>query len=375
MNERLKQLITPDNVLSYSSACIDLLNELLTLKDNNFKRLIIPSRGAYPFYNGAMTSVHFLTNSAIELHQFNRHFDLWLLPYTSDWGQAGITTDSGKVRKFWSKILADSIRKETTPYTCFYNNLVDTIGQKLTINTTELKIDKYYKNDKIKDKKFIFIDTAISGKAICDIINSFNEFNLNDFYIVMITDSNGNKLKSEYKKIIEREKQKDRLKQINVNCIFSEDASPILNTGISSLVFPSLIERAYYEIDEFKQNEFVGAGLWFIDSASHLRDLNPKLNGVRGILSTLIYKGIHQNFNKTNSWFDEATNHDVNKMIEWSNGFNLFDGNSTKKLIYDRIKSKTEKIKDEVDVTRSHIIRVNLENDLITKLIRPSKNI
>lgn len=373
MNEHLKELITPENILSYSNACFKVCEILLELKDEDYKRLIIPSRGAYPFYNGALTSINFLTNSSSERMDFHLHFNLWLLPYTSDWGQADINTDSKSVRKFWSKILADSIRKEATPYTHFYNNLVDIIGHRLTINTTDLKIDKYYQKNNIENEKFIFIDTAISGKAICDIIESFYEFNLTDFFIIMITDCEGEKLKNEYKTIIEKEKGLGRLKQVNVKKIYSEDASPLLNTGISSIVFPSLIERAYNEIDEFKNNQFAGAGLWFIDSISHLRNDFPQINGVRGILSTLNYRGISNILGRDDIWFNESTEYDVEKMIEWLGDFNLFDGSSTKKLIYDRISSKTTTLKEKVDVTGSHIIRIDLDQDIITQLIKPIK--
>ncbi|WP_040254274.1 hypothetical protein [Psychroserpens mesophilus] len=373
MNKYLKTLITPTNVLSYSNACIEVCNTLLTLKDNDFKRLIIPSRGAYPFYTGALKSISFLTNSKLERHTFNAHFDIWLLPYTSDWGQANISTNSKSVRKFWSKILADSIRKETTPYTKFYNGLVDSVGTILTINTSDLKLDKYYKKEIIKNEKFVFIDTAISGKAICDIIESFYDFNLKDFYIIMITDEEGGKLKSGYKKIIEREKKLNRLKQINVKKIYSEDASPLLNTGISSIVFPSLIERAYNDIPEFRNNEIVGAGLWFIDSMSHLISEYPKLNGVRGILSTLNYTGMSINYKQTDNWTKEIFDFEVDTIISNLDNFNLRDGNSTKKLIYDRIKTRGTDLGKRVDATNSHIIRIDLTSNIISKLINSVK--
>ena len=369
MNEFLKNLITPENILSYSSACIEVCETLMDLKDDDFKRLIIPSRGAYPFYKGALNSYGVLTKKGIERHKFWSHFDLLLLPYTADWGQANIETDSNSIRKFWSKILTDSIRKKSSPYTLFYNNLVDLVGERLTINTTNLKTDKYYNN--INNEKFIFIDTAISGKAICDIIESFHKFNLKDFFIILITNSDGSELKPEHRNVIEREKNLGRLKQINVKSIYSEDSSPLLNTGISSLVFPSLIERAYNEVSEFKNNGFVGAGLWFIDSASHLRAENPKLNGFRGILATLNSFGISINFGKEDTHFEELVKFEVENMIENLGNFNLQDGNSTKELIYNRIASKTNKLEEKVDVSGSHIIRIDLHPDIITNLIKP----
>lgn len=373
MNEFLKELITPENVLSYSKACVDVCDMLLTLKDEDYRRVIIPSRGAYPFYNGALTTLHFLQASPIERMDFRAHFNVWLLPYSADWGQASNPNNSPeKVRKFWSKILADSIRKQSTPFTHFYTNLVDLIGERLTLNTTELKLEKYYKKDTIDNEKFIFIDTGKSGQAICEIIESFKEFNLNDYFIILIADDNGEKIKPNYKKVIQEEINKGKLKQINVNRIYSEDASPLLNTGISSIVFPSLIERAYYEIPEFKKNEFVGAGLWFIDSSSHLREQNPNLNGVQGILATLNYKGISHYFGNEDLWFKDSTQFDVEKMIEWLGDFNLRNASYTKQLIYDRIASKTIELKEDVQVSSSHIIRINLPEDVITQIVKKS---
>lgn len=371
MNEHLKQKITKESILSYSSACIEVYEELLNAKREGFQRIVIPSRGAYPFYNGASAASIIMEDSFI----FSWYFDTWLLPFTSDWGQADISADSKSVRKFWVKVLADSLRNEKSPYTDFYNKLVDTVGERLTINTTDLKVDKYYKKNTIKGEKFVFIDTSVSGKAICDIIDSFHDFNLNDYLIILISDHFGHTIKSGYRSLIEKEKQKGRLKEIAVESIYSEDASPLLNTGISSIVFPSLIETAYHEIPEFRNNGFVGAGLWFIDSVSHLRDQFPKLNGVRGILSTMNYRGMRKiSDDAGDHWFEESISHDVETMIEWLGDFNLLDPSSTKRLIYDRLASQAVKLNEDVDVTGSHIIRIDLPKDIIKDLIKASSH-
>jgi hypothetical protein len=375
MNEFLRDQITQDNVLSYSEACISVCENLMELKEQDFKRVIIPSRGAYPFYAGALKAYTFLAESFLERHEFWRHFDKWLLPYTSDWGQANITTDSKKIRKFWSKILADSLREEHSPFTHFYNTTVDIVGQRLTINTSDLKISEAARKRENKNEKFIFIDTAVSGKAICDIIDSFNDFNLKDYFIILIADKNGENLKYDFKPKIEREKQFGRLKQINVNCIYSEDASPLLNSGISSIVFPSLIERAYYEVPEFKNSEFVGAGLWFIDSVSHLRSQYPKLNGVRGALATMNFRGMSKKFGSKDVWFGESILDEVEEMIKLLGDFNLLDGASTKELIYNRLASQAVNLKEEVDVTNSHVIRINLTDNEISHVIRSTRHV
>lgn len=370
MNEYLKQLITPASILSYSQACIDVCGTLLTLKGENFKRLVIPSRGAYPFYLGALTSLHFLTTSFTDIQRFNNHFNVWLLPYTADWGQAHISASTQSIRKFWTKILADTIRREQGPFVEFYRRLVEIAGTRLTINTTDLLLDKFYKQDRENDEKFIFIDTAVSGQAICEVIKSFSSFNLKDYYIILIVDQAGKKLKSQYKNIIERERQAGKLMQIDVDCIYSEDASPLLNTGISSIVFPSLIERAYHELPDFNTGHLVGAGLWFIDSTSHLREGSPQLNGVRGILGTLNYRGMRLRLGYEDRWFDDYVSFNVEKIIEWLGDFNTTDPNSTKKLIYDRIASRDSRLEESVDVSGSHVIRIDLPDEVMTRIIK-----
>ncbi len=371
MNTHLIELLSTSNILSYSSACIQVHEALSELKEEGFKRVVIPSRGAYPFWNGATSTTYILLGDKLRSVKFNSHWDIWYLPYTSDWEQENIELESKRIRKFWTKILTDTIRGNSSPYTKFYNNTIDIIGERLTVNTGVLKLDKY-QGSKLENEKFIFIDTAISGQAISEIIESFNDFNLTDFYIILIVDWDGSKLKSQYKAIIEREKQKGRLVQINVARIFSEDASPLMNGGISSIVFPSLMERAFNEISEFQRNGLIGAGLWFIDSSSHLIDQHPELNGVRGIMADLIRSGLRQNLGIEKEWFTQYTKNCIEQMQKWLSQyqFNLRKGHTTKKLVYDRISSSTNSFDDRVSVSSSHVIRVDIPQDIITRCLK-----
>jgi len=369
MNETIKTILTPDIIRSYAKACVTLCDDLLDLQNENFKRIILPSRGAYPFYQGAINSLHLIADFR-EVMDFNTNYNLWLLPYTSDWGTADLTIDSEQIRKFWTKILSDAIRKEKTPYTIFYNTLVKTIGNQYTINTSDLLLNKFYKKDSIDNERFIFIDTAISGRAICEIIESFKTFNLQDYFILLIVDNNGTQLHPKYKTIIEKEKSEGRLKQINVLHIFSEDASPILNGGISSLVFPSLMEQSFHEIKEFYDNGFIGAGLWFIDSVSHLRAYNSNLNGVRGIFFTTIFSGISEILLGKNVFFEHILKMNIERALQWSISTNLFDSNSTKKLVYDRIVTRGVRFKEDVNVSSSHVVRINLNKDQVSSFIK-----
>jgi hypothetical protein len=60
-------------------------------------------------------------------------------------------------------------------------------------------------------------------------------------------------------------------------------------------------------------------------------------------------------------------------MIEWLEDFDLLDGTSTRKLIYDRIASRKVQLEEEINVTSSHVIRINLSTDITTELIKSIK--
>jgi hypothetical protein len=374
MNDQLKNLFTLDNVMSYSEACITLSEILVELKNDNYRRLIIPSRGAYPFWSAAQNALFWGAKRRKDAVILHHEYNLWLLPFTSDWGSADISIDSHQIRRFWSKVLADSIRNEISPYTRFYENTVRSAGKKFTINTSELFADKNTR-EIVTDEKFVFIDTAISGKAITEIIESFHEFNLKDFFIVLIVDEGGKKLKSEYVSIIEREKSQGRLKQIDVSKIFSEDASPLLNHGISSLVFPSLIETSISEIPEFKNNNFVGGGLWFVDAISHLRDSDRPLNGIRGIAMNLVNSGISQYLFESHNWFGEQVIHDVETMIKWAGDFDVFNPHSTGELFENRLLARNVKLKENIEISSSHVVRIDMHEDLIAHIIKETKKV
>jgi len=367
-NQKIEELITYDNIMSYSKACIELRDTLIS-KEDEFKLLIIPSRGAYPFYSFSQKATYY-RKSGIERVKSNIHYNKWFLPYTADWGgeKANIQTDSKTVRFFWSKVLYDSIQKKVSPYTLFYENTIDVLKDKLTFNSGNCFINLNKKTD-----KFIFIDTAISGRAICEIMDSFDDLNIINYFIILLIDKSGGKLEKEYKSKIIKKEHEGRLKPIYVDNIFTEDSSPIMNGGISTVVFPSLIERASREIPEFKIDSNCGAGLWFIDSMSHLH--GTKLNGVRGAISYLIHLGIRAHFDDINAeahllYYIGDLAKGIIKNLE---DYNIFDQQKTEQLITNRIKKKNSNFKYPVKTSSSHVVRMQLDNKIISKIIKQSK--
>lgn len=374
MNERIFELFTAENIKSYSKACIDLSDMLNILSEEDYKILIVPSRGAYPFVNGA-EHYEIMTSKVTRISErYYVKIKKWLLPFTADWGGGSSDINSKEVRLFWTKIIADTFNKENTIYMQLYKNIISDVGEYLTINTTELLL----KPEGRKNDKFIFVDTAISGRAICEIIEGFHKNNLDNYYIILLIDDEGNSLKSNYLKIIENEKKRGKLFCIKVKKIFSEDCSPLLNGGISSIVFPNLIKSVFNSHSEFANSNCVGGGIWFIDSMSHLIDYEPILNGVRGSVASYIHMGLEQFIeDRKGSFFNDENFKELNYRLQQEiKNFNIFDQQNTKRLVYDRINKRNTNFKDEkkVDVSSSHVIRINFSDKYLENFIKKVKN-
>lgn len=206
INQQIKDLITPETIKSYAKACSDIGLLLPELFDNGYHRIVIPSRGAYPFYYGANSTNWLWNRSSKKLHhEYHSKHRIWLLPFTSDFGDTSLKIESSNIRRFWSQVLSDFIKGNNSIYTNYYEMLVQQLGLKLTINTSELLLKRELSKNRKTDERFIFIDTVISGQAICEIIQAFKDCNLRDYYIIAIIDENGNRLKKEYKKILNEE--------------------------------------------------------------------------------------------------------------------------------------------------------------------------
>lgn len=371
MNERLVEMLTAENVKSYAKACIDVSDMLKILLDEGFKKLIIPSRGAYPFVNGAKNFEIIKGDYKTPFENFYFKINEWLLPFTADWGDENLDISSKNIRLFWTKVIADTFNNENSPYVNLYKSIVQEIGSYLTINTDDLLL----KENSTKDDKFIFIDTCISGRAICEILEGFHQNNLNNYYIILILDNDGYSLKEKYIKILENERRKNKMCFIKVKKIFSEDASPLLNDGISSIVFPNLMNKIYSTNNEFSNNNCLGGGIWFVDSMKYLMKYNIKLNGLRGALSSYIHMGLNEYIEGAGyRFFNEYFEHDIPDLVERLGDFNIFNKSNTKILVYDRIKKENSIVKEDmVDVSSSHVIRVNFTEKYLDNFLRNLK--
>lgn len=370
INEGLKNIITQSSVLSYADACISLCSKIIDLQKDNYNNFIIPSRGAYPFYYDSSRVYHLLKDSRKDYFEYLNKQRVWLLPFTSDWGDADINITSLQSRRFWVKILDDCLNRKSTPFQKFYNLIVENLGPRFAVNTSELLPSKAFLNNNTDG--FVFIDTVVSGRAIVEIINSLHEFNIKDYYLILLIDANGKKLNKQYSDIIYKEIASGKAYLIFVEQFFSEDASPLLNGGICSMVFPSLMEEAINNINDFKSENLVGAGLWFNNAVTHI--YSTRLNAVRGILSDLVGLSIRHQFDTDfGRLFKPEFDFMVEKMIEAADNFNLFDQDYTRGLVKKRIE-KEVKLEDGLSISSSHVLRVDLTIQCIHDLKRQFKS-
>ncbi|MDF5690316.1 hypothetical protein [Aquirufa aurantiipilula] len=366
MNDpKLENLLTYDNVKSYANAISQVGETLYWAQNEGYTKIVMPSRGAFPFYYKGLLYYYNFCKSRKDFVAYSLKFNKLYLPFTADLGSSinNSQFDSSSIRRFWVKLLADQIHNYTTPYTKYYNHLVSTVGNGLGLNTTPLIPNNNFQKG---EKKFLFIDTAISGRAITEIMQSFDE-NYLDYFIILIVGHNGNRLEERYSRIINEKIAHSKLKLIKTTNIFSEDTTPILNSGISSLVFENIIDITLSEISEFKNNNLFGCGLWYLNSVANI--YGTDLNYIRGVLDYLINRFIDEILNSRtyNKIEFEDSSSDI---IKVNQKYDILNQETTRNIVMSNIKSKSNLI-----TTGSHILRVSLDHEIVNTYKNGIKNI
>lgn len=292
--------ITIENVRSYAQACADLQTEIARLRLQNFDLLIVPSRGASPFITGAYSYAHALRNEKYEDFASNAPLLCWIeevyLPFTADSSdEFDISTKS--IRRFWSRVLAALIRRDESDLALkFYKFLRARAG--------ELATGSALRNGG-KSEKFIFVDTVVSGQAICEIFGAFSEYGLNDCHFLLLIDHSGTRLKSSYRRQIDEMTQSGRATSINVERIFTEDQGPAMS-GIWSVTIPELMLQSQKMIPEFEN--CIGAGLYYHEVAKRPDGSNVEITKSNAILATLLYAAVRNEDGVAESFLEDFKN-------------------------------------------------------------------
>lgn len=235
-----KNDFTVDNLIDYARASIDLSWYIRVLSLEGFKHLVVPSRGAVPFLNAAysawnldarrLSTYEERVKERVEIigSAFTQQL---VLPFSADPNDETQTTSA--IRKYWSLVLAAIVRRDGTDrYLSSYKAMVEVLAQESWVNVLPRDLP---------ERKFLFIDTVISGRAICEIIESFNEAGLDQCHFILIVDENGEKIAPPYRRIIDRLTSDNRCTLIPVKRLFTEDRGPAVS-GVWSTVYPQVLD-------------------------------------------------------------------------------------------------------------------------------------
>ncbi len=317
----LENIFSKENIKKYSEACLDLAVQIPESRKNwkhrNFDTLIIPSRGAFPFflgmvysldklkkfegvqeefYNnlGAQNTINSLLPKNLELK--GKDIRTLLIPFTADLNISKIYPDQNndefiyKTRKYWANVTKsfslEPSEREKDPYFRAFTDLIlrDIEGKE--------ELAKEYECFP-RAKGFSIIDTVISGRASNDILKSFDEL-IEDPKLVpsasLIIDENGEKLKSKYSQYLYSKVPK--LVDIHyIPRIVSEDKGASF-LGVAAVIYPSIMKQSLnsrYNGKEF----FIGAGSWHKSS-----DLGGDYSENFKFFMEMIYRGIDLSFEK-----------------------------------------------------------------------------
>lgn len=257
--------ISLENLLSYAAAAQEVSVILESLNKGEYDFLLVPSRGAAPIVD--MCRLYFTSRRERWRGGLDGMVPEWLanplanslyLPFTADAGNLAIGVAARDMRRFWCRVVAGMLRApDTDPFYGFFRFLQTRLGSGLAQTSTMYEIDGRPKGD-----RFVFIDTAISGQAICEIMDGFSEAGLTNILYIVVADENGEKLKPQYRQQIEEGVRAGSVFLVKMRRLFTEDRGPAVS-GIWSVVFPEVMEAALKAVPEFREFGCSGAGLYF----------------------------------------------------------------------------------------------------------------
>ncbi len=294
----IDEIFSEENMLRYADACIDLAVDLPQFKNDSqeaFDTLIIPSRGAVPFFLGMVYALEPLKevspecddflknlgvqemlapllpdNSSVSRTAEDKNVRVLLAPFTADLNIERYDNKESnddytqRTRDYWARVTASLFKpleeRANDPY---FSSFVDVVLRDIEGRTS--MAENYSNFPQISS--VAMIDTVISGRAATQIFQSFDQIaeeSGNDAfrpYSYLIIDENGSKLKPAFSRFLNIKRAKGEVKKMyEVPRIVSEDEGASL-LGVSAVVYPSVMKAS--KMLSVKGKEFfVGAGSW-----------------------------------------------------------------------------------------------------------------
>ncbi len=295
MGNCIDKIFSEENLLAYAGACLDLAVAVPEKrKTSKFDTLVIPSRGALPFFLGTIYSLNdlgkisqdhadFSDNLAVqsaliplmpEEPRISDDFQgkgvkVLLAPFTADLnverfdGTQDNTEYTTKTREYWANFTAALFKPTNERFNDpYFRSFTDVVLRDIE-GRGEIA-EMYERFPQIN--RFSMIDTVISGRASNDILKSFDGISrkngLEEFkpMAFLVVDEDGRKLYPAFAAYLNRKRANGEVEMIHVPRIVSEDEGASL-LGISAFAYPSVM-RASKQLEINGENFFVGAGSW-----------------------------------------------------------------------------------------------------------------
>lgn len=345
--------ITLDIVRSYAQACADLNERIQTLQKEGYDLLVIPSRGASPFVDGAYSYAHALRNERYRdfdpaAPRINYPAKLYL-PFTADIAN-DFPVSSQVIRQFWARVLAAQLRRDNADLALsFYRYLRAFAGHLATGPSL---------GEGGMDGRFIFVDTVVSGRAICEIFDGFAKYGLTECHYILLVDNVGTSLKPAYRNRIDAMAATGRATTLYVDRIFTEDEGPAMS-GIWSVTMPELMTRAAGMVPDFEN--CVGAGLYYHEVARREDGSNQAVTRSNAMLAVTLFTAVRGADGSTQRFLEEFQAH--------VRGTHLQDQAITKQIA-DPLIFKNLPAIASTDVSGSHVLRARMREDDAERFIK-----
>lgn len=256
--------LTLENLKSYADACATIALKLLDLEADGYCNMVVPSRGAAPLEGAATSYFHLVWKASFpdpadrlraqQAHTWGPMVNPLYLPFTADLPPKITGVESRDIRRFWAAVLAAIVSGDhASPYFRFYGFLRDHVCRAGFPHRHERAA---------MGSRFVFLDTVVSGKAVHEIMDAFDEFGLDDCHFLLVADDMGNRMKPVHRRRINRMIETGRATLVPMRKLYTEDQGPAVS-GVWSVTMPEMMEVAREMNPRFRNDGAIGAGLYY----------------------------------------------------------------------------------------------------------------
>jgi hypothetical protein len=324
----LDNIFSEKNLMSYSKACFDLATEIPeTFHSRELDTLVIPSRGAFPFFLGMAYGIKKIAEEGLCPHgeEFYKNlgvqesllpllpkdsgirkgnledktYRVLLAPFTADLDMTKIDRDEDtneytlKTRRYWAKVTAAMfLPEEQRKENHYFRSFTDVVLRHIEKRENVAKL--YEKFPAIR--RFGIMDTVISGRASNNILKAFDslakEKDNEDLkpYAFLIIDENEKKLRPDFGRYLRDKEVHRQASFYPIPRIVSEDENASL-LGVGAVVYPTIMKASKEMLTIDGKEFFIGAGSWRLDEDLGSKRNNPHLKNFNQFMD-LIYSGI-----------------------------------------------------------------------------------